>query len=172
MKNSFLIKVRREDLVFLSRLYGVTKKILNSMGKSFNWLQFARKKRRTFRFLPNKVKQWNTLIKIAMGFSKKYPYFNQGQVVDLLSELVNLSVKSYIGGVKNDLPKSKERIYIAKKMIEIVGSKYYIPWHPWIMPSGKISSRSWMGKDLRSGKEYLITKKKQGEFYIFSAKLD
>ncbi|OGK20998.1 hypothetical protein A2866_02680 [Candidatus Roizmanbacteria bacterium RIFCSPHIGHO2_01_FULL_39_8] len=59
------------------------------MGKPIAWFQFAKKTKYGYRFLTNKEAQWKILQEIAERIAQKYPQYTTGQIVDLLSEIVN-----------------------------------------------------------------------------------
>ena len=59
------------------------------IGKKISWFKFAVKTKHGYRFLPNKELQWKKLEKIAEEFGQKYPQYKSGQIVDILSQLVN-----------------------------------------------------------------------------------
>lgn len=60
------------------------------MGKNFSWFRFAKKtKTGCWRFLANKDDQWEKLQEIANKLSLKYEDLKKGEIVDIISELVN-----------------------------------------------------------------------------------
>lgn len=61
-------------------------------GRSLSWFRFAKKTQYGYRFLANKEAQWKILQEIAERIAQKYPQYTTGQIVDLLSDLVNTRV--------------------------------------------------------------------------------
>lgn len=60
------------------------------MGKNFSWFRFAKKtKNGSWKFLANKDFQWKKLQEIANKLSLKYKNLRKGEIVDIISELVN-----------------------------------------------------------------------------------
>ena len=59
------------------------------MGKAISWFRFATKTKYGYSFLKDKADQWEKLEQIAEKVAKKYPQCREGQIVDMLSQLVN-----------------------------------------------------------------------------------
>jgi hypothetical protein len=70
-------------------LVKISLKTVKRIGKDFSWLKFARKTGNSYRFLSNRERQWEVLQEIAKIAVRKYPKYREGEVVDILSDLVN-----------------------------------------------------------------------------------
>lgn len=70
-------------------LFGELKKEAKKMGKNISWFRFAKKTKHGYRFLTNKESQWEKLEEIAKRLLKKYPEMTEGEIIDLLSYIVN-----------------------------------------------------------------------------------
>jgi hypothetical protein len=143
-------------------LFKTTNQKLKKLNKDLSWLQYAKTtKRGNVRFLAHKQVQWNTLEAIATTLSKKHDYYSYGQVIDLLSHLVNHTIQDEINA--NNLTSSEslnviERSYLKKLLIEVVGQPNYISLYPWIMPVKTILKSKWLAKNLTTDNQITITK--------------
>lgn len=75
-------------------LKNIRKELKNSaerLGKSISWFQFAKKTKYGYRFLKNKEKQWEVLKELAVHLAKKHRSYTIGEIVDIVSEMVNAS---------------------------------------------------------------------------------
>lgn len=139
--------------------------------KELRWFQFAKKTQYSWKFLKNKEKQWEILGEIAKKISKKYTKYTNGEIVDLISELVNTQVKDDImtHGLKVKKQLSpKEKIYLEKLLIEVVNLSYYIPRHSNLMPVKKISKNSWKARNLASNEINTVKQLKKGNFVLYN----
>ena len=59
------------------------------IGKPAGWFRYARYANHGYVFLKHKEKQWEILNEVAIELSSRYPKYTQGEIVDLISEMVN-----------------------------------------------------------------------------------
>ena len=82
MKSQKIIKELQKELA----------KEAKNLRKSLSWFRFAKKTKKGYRFLAHKEAQWKILQEIVKKVVNKYPDYSTGQIVDMLSELVNAQV--------------------------------------------------------------------------------
>jgi len=62
---------------------------LSQKRKDLFWLQYTKPVKHGYRFLSNKKVQWKTLEKISQKVSQQHQGYAVGEVIDVLSEVVN-----------------------------------------------------------------------------------
>jgi len=171
---SYGVKVKRNEVETLRTINDLAKTVVAKKGKTLSWLRFAKKNSTGgFSFIPHKEPQWSALEKLAEKISILYPDKRSGEIVDLISELVNTTVSDCLSGAwATDLIKlsSKERKYLHQTLISLVGLETYVPRHEYLYPVKTIDQNNWMVKDLKSGKIMQVTKTIQGNYYFFFIK--
>lgn len=122
-KQLFIVK---ESIVFIDLLQNLSRLVQETLQKyhrDISWLQFARYEGPGYRFLDHKTRQWHLLEDIAQKAAAASDGFTIGQTIDILSELVNTTVKETI--LLHELRlitqlSSKEGVYIEKYRIELI----------------------------------------------------
>ncbi len=97
MKNQILLaKTTVKELNLLIDMYISLKKEAEKRKKPIFWFRYAKRGIYSYRFLKNKSEQWDLLEQIAVSLGKKYKNFTTGEIVDIISELVNNTVKDSV----------------------------------------------------------------------------
>jgi hypothetical protein len=146
-------------------------KSIKSSKKDIAWFQFARYSQYGYRFLKNKEEQYEILEEIANRLVKIHKNYTTGQIVDMMSELINTRVVDdiHIHGlkIKTKLTK-KEKEYTEKLLIEIVTSEQYILGYSWLMPIAKLKSNNWKVKNLSLDKVFNIRRTMKNKYLLYN----
>ena len=140
------------------------------MNKSFSYFRFAVKTRYGYRFLDDREKQWNILNNIGKKLSKKYKNYTSGEIIDTISDFINLTVKDSIQKHGFKVAKNislREKQYLEKQLIEVFLLKTFIPYNPQFMPVSDKVENSWKVKDLTSGQVFKVIKRHKKGLFIF-----
>lgn len=171
-KQIFIIKEKVNYLTLLGYLQQIATSKSKSLKRNVSWLQFAKKTKYCYRFLKNKERQWQILNELAQKAAQIYPDYTKGQIVDILANLVNITVKDIITLNKLKIINNIERYekqYLNKLLIEIVNMPTYIPRYPWFISQSPIKNDSyhWLAKDLTIGEIVAVKKRKKEGFYFY-----
>lgn len=64
-------------------------KELDAQGKDWKWLTYLKKHKSKYEFLDGKDSQFAILEKVLRKATKKFKVYNQGEISELLSEIVS-----------------------------------------------------------------------------------
>lgn len=168
IKNLVIVKVKKEEERLMTDIYKKAKKTTEGMKKELKWFKFAKKSKCGYKFLGNKEAQWEKLKLIAQDISRSYKSYTMGQIVDIISELVNTTVSEYINLKKRNFKKRlQEKKYLESLLIEVVGLPYYIAGYPWLIFHKDISKNFWKAKDLTTGRIVDVVRKNKGQFVVY-----
>lgn len=158
-KQNFEIKQSIKESKLIKDIVLELNKSIKSSKKDIGWFQYARYSQYGYKFLKNKEDQYEILEAIANKLAKKHKNFTTGQIVDMISELVNTRViddiKIHRQKIKKKLNK-KEKEYLEKLLIEIIASEQYVPGYSWLMPTSKSNRNKWRAINLITGANIMV----------------
>lgn len=167
MKHTFFIKA---DFTFVDLLEDIAQ-----FAKEFTGLRFARHTLHGYKFFRKNQSKEQVLNKIVQKSQEKYPQFSTAMLVDVISELVNTTVKDDIKNHGMQLsPKldEKGKSYGNVRLIEAKQSHQFVPRYPWFMPLDNVSGNQWQAQDLSNSKILTVMKTKNGKFYEYEIEQD
>ncbi len=157
-KQILLVKEKIDYLELLKELASEAHKAVQLLGKDFAWLQFARKGINGYTFIENRERQFQILEKVAFKTSKNYQSYPLGVNIDLLSYLVNTTIRDEIftHALKpHPQLNAVEKEYLNKQLIVPIHENYFIPRHPWFFTT-EFTKQSWRAKDLTTGQLFKV----------------
>lgn len=174
MNQQIVTKVKIDDVEILKTISNSLNALVKRKGKTLSWLRFAKKTNTGgFHFMQNKEEQWSLLEECADRVAKHYPEKKSGEIADLISELVNTKVTDclFAGKIDSFIKLSqKETQYLNNALINVVGHAMYVPHYYTLYPQKQINQNNWISKDLKTGRQYWVIKKKIGIYYQYEIK--
>ncbi|MGD9129337.1 MAG: hypothetical protein PVJ09_02540 [Candidatus Woesebacteria bacterium] len=175
MKQPLFIKEKTHLLDLLKDLGETTEQALALRQQDANWLQFAKRKDHGYKFLEGKEEQVQFLEDIAKEVSARHENYSLNQVVDILSNLVNTTVRDAVflaGLIIAESLLEHELNHLERQLIQVVKDKSYVPRYPWLLtvPSedkAVEAENQWRAKDLSRDQELKISKKKDDDFHFY-----
>lgn len=170
-QSKIIVKVKKDEVETLKTISDLAKSMVTKKGKTLSWLRFAKKNlAESYSFIPYKESQWSILEKIAEKVLILYPKKRSGEIVDLISELVNTTAKDCLSATWTvDLIKlsKNEKKYLNQTLISLVGLETYVPRHTYLFPIKTIDQNNWMVKNLKTGKMMRVIKQSITNFDWF-----
>lgn len=172
-KNNLFIVKEAKSKVQLSRdLALMVRNKSKLLKKPIAWFQFAKKDQERWIFLEHKERQWEILNSIVSEVSSKYKDYTEGQISDILSELVNTQVINVIQEIvsRDEISRTpKDTRYSHLFLIEITTSKYYVPRHPWLRFVSKRSAHVWVVRDIIKKQKFTVYRTTSRDWWIYSS---
>lgn len=167
------VLLTREKQTFFDLLTALSEesnKAVKTRGRSLQWLQFATCHGSCYRMLENKDEQWEILQQIVDKVSWCHPQYTEGEIVDLLSQLINTTVGQSILQQFPELDgimRNNENSFTNTLLIEYVSTPFFIPRHPWLMPLEKLSEARWQARNIINGNLLAVKRRRSGKFIEF-----
>lgn len=169
-KYTFLVKEKLNRILILRDISSIAKEKVLHKGKDLDWLKFAVRTKVGYMFLANKEDQYNVLQEISHAVSRLYPDYPIGKIADMVSELVNTTVKDAIDlynlGIGGNLS-LPQKGFLKKQLISVVSSLTYVPRHPWLFPQIQESTTIWKVRDLTTNNTLKVLSETKGDFYNY-----
>lgn len=171
MKQIFFIKANASFVCLIQDISAVAKDTAVKGRKKVSELRFAQRTQYGYRFLKNKLPEKQILMEVTNRISRKYPQYSSSYLIDLISELVNITVHEAIimqgkQAIAMQLPE-REKKYLKQHLLSITDSGMYLPRHPWFMPLDGADGKMWKAKDITTRTDVIIQKMKRGQFYEY-----
>lgn len=172
-KNNLFIVKEAKSKIRLSRSLALAVQSKSKLlKKPIAWFQFAKKDHARWVFLEHKESQWKVLNSIVSEVAPQYKEYTEGQISDILADLVNTQVIDIVYEIANrdEISRIQKDIrYSHLFLIEITMSKYYIPRHPWLRFVSKRSAHVWVVRDMIKKQKFTVYRTTSRDWWIYSS---
>lgn len=170
MKYTFFVKADSNFVSLLEDISQIAKELTVKKGVTVDFLKFAKRAALGYVFFKKKKSQEDLLNEIVQKSLEKYPGYTTAQIAELISELVNTTIKDAIitEGLRIS-PSIDAKVIVYGKMhlIQATQSSTYIPRHPWYMSFDDTNNSHWHAQNVTNNTIVAVKKEKKGNFYEY-----